>query len=513
MIQATTDTSAWLHEICRRFSNLVGWPVKFAPADSPRAAELERWLLAPSEYCWAIEVHNGTQRTGYLYIDLPQNSTADRSFLTVCGLTEIFAELLSTVAETSRSLESQTRDLTALVDISRPATGPTSLAAVLERLLRGALQLTGFRAAGLFLLQPGGDKLALRVYHTIDALQVPFATRDVQDSPPDLDALARGSVLLHRDLSPKVAQWLPESCATAVALAVRAEAGPLGTLWAFDRRRRMPTNRDFHVLESIAAQVASVLERAVLLQESADQHRLQRHLQQASEGETREIGKFPDDAGIDAAAVCASRYELGGDLCEIVPLDRGRVLISVGDAAGDSVPAAMVMSAARGALRTLAASDPSITAERAIGRLNQMLYSVTAPHQFMSMVCGILEIDGRRFVYSNAGHPNPVLFRQGLATPLESHGMLLGVTDDATYQQSSLPLESGDVLVLFSDGITEAMNSRHKMFRSDGIVEAVRGAAHRSAREILEAIWSRLETHSRNGSEADDRTLLVLKVR
>jgi sigma-B regulation protein RsbU (phosphoserine phosphatase) len=511
------DSGQDVHALCRRFSNLVGWPVKFAPVGSPRATELEQWLLAPSGCCWATELNDGHRRIGYLYLDLPEDSVADRTFLTVSGLTEVLAELLNKSAATARSVESQARDLSLLIDMSRSSPEDEGLAAMLGRLLRGGLQLTGFRGAGFFLLRPDGQRFELRAVQALERLAVPEPQRDAAHSPPDVDALGRGSVLLQRELAPAAARWLPEGYATGVCLPVRSGSGPLGTLWAFDRRRRMPTDRDFHVLESVAAQMAATLERAVLLQESAAQHRLQRHVQLASEGQARNPSAIlPPDAGIEVAAHCTSRYELGGDLCELIPLERGRTLIAVGDASGDSVPAAMVMSGARGALRAVAQTSGPGDApapERMVDRLNRILHSTTLPHQFMSLVCGVLDTERRTFAYTNAGHPKPILVRGGRTEYLDSHGMLLGVIEDAPYQQSVLRLQPGDLLVLFSDGVTEAMSSRQKMFRSDGIVDAIAGCPHRSAGEVLQAVWSRLETHVRDGDEGDDRTLLVVKVR
>ena len=515
MATLTAEHPHSLQTLCRRFSNLVGWPVRFAPAGSQRASELEQWLLAPSDYCWATEITDGERRLGYLYIDLPHEAAADRTFLTVCGVTEILAELLSQVASARLSLDAQTRDISALVAISQsPAAQDVN--GSLDRLLQGAMQLTGFRAAGFLLLRPDGSTLHLRALQSVEPLQIPFEERTVRENAPDFDALARGNILVHRDLSPRIARWLPEGCATAVCLPVRNGAGALGTLWVFDRRRRIPGDREFHVLESVAAQIAAVLERAVLLQESANHHRLQRHLQLASESRPIDASQLlPPDSGFEISMVCTSRYEIGGDLCEIIPLDRARTLLAVGDASGDSVPAALIMSIARGALRSLALEEaPNRTGapDRIVRRLNRILHETTLPHQFMSLVCGTLDQAGRTFAYTNAGHPNPLLFRGGTVTQLDSHGMLLGVTGDAAYGESVLKLVPDDILVMFSDGITEAMNSRSRMFRSDGIVDSVLGCADRSAQEIVQAVWSSLQTHTADG-EGDDRTLMVLKVR
>jgi sigma-B regulation protein RsbU (phosphoserine phosphatase) len=257
---------------------------------------------------------------------------------------------------------------------------------------------------------------------------------------------------------------------------VQSDAGPIGTLWAFDRRLRTPEDREIHVVQSIAAQVAVLLERVVLLRESADQHRLQRDLQVASECQSPEmLGAAIGNLNFDAAAVCTSRYELGGDLCELVRLDATRTAIAVGDASGDSVPAALVMSAVRGALRTLSS------------------YGIEDVQRTDS-VMRRLHASGEKI------------------SAMESHGMLLGVMEDATYKRSVLKLEPRDTLVFYSDGISEAMNGRRKLFRSDGILGAMKGRAAGTAQEILQCIWSQLEEHTGRDGEGDDRTLLVVKM-
>jgi sigma-B regulation protein RsbU (phosphoserine phosphatase) len=284
-------------------------------------------------------------------------------------------------------------------------------------------------------------------------------------------------------------------------------------MWVFDRRHRVPNEREVHVLESIAAQVAAVLERVVLLRESETKHRLQRDVEVASENQAKGLlNGLPTRLPFDVAAACTSRYELGGDLCEVVPIDAGHTVIAVGDASGDSVPAAMVMSAVRGALRTLASVQPGeiVHTERVMEKLNGMLCDITPAHQFMSLLVGLLDTTCDAFTYSNAGHPLPILMRRGTATLLHSHGMLLGVLKDSAYDRSVVPLKAGDMLVLYSDGVSEAMDRRRKMFRSDGIVEALRKHMAKSADEIVQAIWSDLNQHLGDGTP-DDRTLLVVK--
>ncbi len=113
----------------------------------------------------------------------------------------------------------------------------------------------------------------------------------------------------------------------------------------------------------------------------------------------------------------------------------------------------------------------------------------------MSLLYGVIDTRQKLLTYSNAGHPSPVLMRDGGPIMLDSHGMLLGVVADATYGASVMPISSGDTLIAFTDGVSEAMNGKRKMFRSDGIIEVLQANPGASPQVILEAIWSQLESH------------------
>ncbi|MCH8830917.1 MAG: serine/threonine-protein phosphatase, partial [Planctomycetes bacterium] len=310
--------------------------------------------------------------------------------------------------------------------------------------------------------------------------------------------------------------WLPAGYAAGYCVAVKSPAGPLGTIWAFDRRDRNPPENDRRVLHSLASRIAAVLERVVLLRESDVQHRQQRDLNVASHSLPQDILRgISGHSGVDVAAVCTSRYELGGDLCELIALDDARMIVAVGDASGDSVPAAMVMSAARGAIRALCASGEFDVLETdvLIGRLNRTLHDITAAHQFMSLLFGVLDLREKSFTYTNAGHPAPLHIRDSQVTALRSHGMLLGVLAETAYDHSVVHLQAGDTLVAFSDGISEAMNPGKTMFRQNGIEAAVTPVGERTADQLLQAILKDLESHTAGSGSGDDRTLLVMRMR
>jgi phosphoserine phosphatase RsbU/P len=505
----------WIRDVCRQFSDAAGWELKFLPAANGRKEEIESRLRADPDSCWYSEVTDGHGPLGYLQLILPADVRNQRSFSSVGELADAFGQLISRVATAGRLVESRTDEVATLVDLGRSVPTEENLVEAIDRLLRGAIHLTSFRASAFFLLDSSTERLKLRARAQREAHTFPAPIRSLSENPPDLAALLKRRAVLGGDEIASAAAWLPPGTATAVCLAVQSEAGPIGTLWAYDRRRREPSDREIHVLESISVQIAALLERVVLLRESEAQHRLQRDLKLASQCQSFEaVTSLPADSGIEAAVRSTSRFEIGGDLCELIPVDEGRTVFAIGDASGHGVSAAIVMSAVRGAVRALALEPgSSLPADAVLERINRALHSITPAHQFMSLLYGVIDVRKKSLIYANAGHPSPVLMSRTGPIHLDSHGMLLGVLEETSYGTSELQLQPGDLLVAFTDGVSEAMNAKRKMFRCDGIVEALEANLAESPQAILEAIWSQLESHLDGTAGHDDRSLMVIRFR
>ena len=320
---------AWIRDVCRQFSDAVGWELAFLPVESGRAGDVEAELRADPETCWFVEITDGQERIGFLRVVLPDSERSDRALSAVGDLADAFAQLISRTAGAARLAESRTDDLTTLVDIGRSVPTEENVVAVARPLVaRGdpahVVPIDGILSVGSLdrTTQVAGDVHA-RVGRHSPSLAA------LAENPPDLEALARGRSVLGTEAAMRSGAWLPPGTATAVCLAVGSEAGPLGTLWVYDRRSREPSDRELHVLESIAVQIAAVLERIVLLRESAAQLRLQRDLQLASQCQAfrrrrprclrrrRSRRPFVRPVGSRSAAICAnwSRWTQTGLPC------------------------------------------------------------------------------------------------------------------------------------------------------------------------------------------------------
>lgn len=499
----------WVPEVCAQFSDATGWPLRFVPAShfdlQPHSAD---------ESCWTAEVRDGKQVIGQLRLDLAHESRNDRAFPAVSQLSGLMAELLEQVFTTKRHLETGTQELQTLVSMGLTVPeGPEILSAI-QQLLRVGLQLTGFRSACLFLIDPLRHELRLRATHHLESRNVPQPTRSLQAEPPDLQVLLSGLRTELRRSDSLSDEWLPSDVALGLCLPVQSGCGVLGTLWFYDRRPRSIDAREKHLLDSVATQMASLLERVALHRETAQHTRLRSELQALTEMDTDAPIKTLQQPNFETTWRVSSRFEIGGDLCEAIELSDHEVAILIGDATGNSVPAAVVMTAVHGALAALMADDRSDARDTAqvLEIVNRSLFRTRRLPHFMSLVYGVLDTQTLQFRYTNAGHPSPLLLRDGETLSLDSRGILLGIVEEAKYPSETIELQPRDVLVCYSDGVSEARSADAKFFGRDGVLRALgQPQEEHDSLTLLNRVWNQQTAFAAPG-HGDDRSLLVARI-
>lgn len=494
----------WMRQTAARLADAVGWPIAWTdPSEADDAAD----------HCFHVDVRDETQTIGRLTLELPDDPRLDAGFQAVREVTELFAEVLGRCAASTTKLDAQRQDVSTLVEMGKTMPRTTDLQSALAQLMRAAAQLSGLWSGAFFLFDPRGSQLRLRATHQLPAGSVPSPQRPFDIRTPDGRAWQDGAILLDR-ANPRDSAWLPAGTSVGLCVPIVADACLIGSLWCFDRRHRQLGAWEVQVLQSSAAQIAAVLERTMLLRESAEQQQLQSDMRFASKKlPTGLLQHPPAEWGLDIAVRTASVTEVGGDICDVIPLGNYRTLIAIGDAVGHGIPAAMLVSVARGALRALVAQTPAdaLTTQSLMTGMNRALSAVTRSEQFVTLALGIVDSRARTLIYTNAGHPPPLLLRDGEWLSFQSHGLFLGVEPEANYSSTMWELAEGDVLVGFTDGVTETMNRAREVFRRQGIKSTIPAAGNAAADAIAETIWRRLESHNPGQPLHDDRTLLVLK--
>jgi sigma-B regulation protein RsbU (phosphoserine phosphatase) len=273
---------------------------------------------------------------------------------------------------------------------------------------------------------------------------------------------------------------------------------------------------DVRLLQSVAVQTGLALENSRLTEmvasEVAQRERLNRELEIAREVQQRLFPQSgPKVEGLDYAGKCRPASSVGGDYYDFVSMCDGRLGIAIGDISGKGVPAALLMASLQASLRGLAISNPPALSTL-MGNLNRLIYEASPSNRYATFFFGVYDPRSREFQYVNGGHNPPMIFRDTEVLRLEDGGPVVGLFGPAQYSQSSIRLERGDTLVLFTDGVSEAMNDADEEFDEARLIDAVRSGARMNANHLIDHIIGACDDFAAGAPQHDDMTLVVVRV-
>ncbi len=276
------------------------------------------------------------------------------------------------------------------------------------------------------------------------------------------------------------------------------------------------TAEEMSLLETLANQTSVALKNAILYEENLTKSLLEEELAVARRIQQQFLPKrLPEMGRFGIAAVNLPNKQVGGDYYDIVDVGSGNYLITIADVAGKGVPAALLASMVQASVRTLAQDGKPIC--EMMDRLNRLVFEATPDDRFAT--CFLARVSeagsgGSRLSFSNAGHNYPIVLpAAGGSRVLDFGGIPLGIYGECAYEETSTPLLPGDALILYTDGITDARNRLMEDYGEERLLELA-GALPRNlgARELLEAISLDLSRFTQGADQADDITLVALKV-
>jgi serine phosphatase RsbU (regulator of sigma subunit) len=271
------------------------------------------------------------------------------------------------------------------------------------------------------------------------------------------------------------------------------------------------TEDELRLLSIIAAQSAQVVENARLNERERQLLKMQEEVRLASKIQSDLLPQSaPKVSGYEIAGRSIPAQVVGGDYFDFIPINEHRLAICLGDVSGKGLPASLLMANTQATLRgqTLMNPKPCECMERS----NKLLYQSTSPEKFVTMFYGILDTSVNTLAYSNAGHDQPYLLsREGSISRLTTGGVPLSMFEDFSYNEDSVPLDPGDILVVCSDGICEAMNIHMDQFTDERLSELLLTLRAKSAEEIIDTIVTEVRAHAGNAPQADDMTIVVVR--
>ncbi|MGA2299781.1 MAG: SpoIIE family protein phosphatase [Candidatus Acidiferrum sp.] len=285
----------------------------------------------------------------------------------------------------------------------------------------------------------------------------------------------------------------------------------LGVLYLDSKRPTAFTKLDRQILDALAADAASILDNARLVERERERQRLEQEINIARDIQQALLPKnFKDYPHLAVSGVNFPCLSVGGDYFDVFPLDEKRTAFLLADVSGKGLGAALLTTMLQGALSGMTlGTDPA----RTFNHVNRFLCDHAEVGRYATMFFGILDVAGK-LEFINAGHPSPILMRQGRAEEAFTEGSFpVGLVPEAEFATATLQLEPNDTLFLFSDGVTEAMDPDEQLYGVPRLVEVLQGKTDLPLDEIQKTVLESVENFARGARQADDVTMLVVRYR
>jgi serine phosphatase RsbU (regulator of sigma subunit) len=381
---------------------------------------------------------------------------------------------------------------------------------LLEADATGALKVRLARRSGGVRLAPEtllpsqtAIQLALRQHS-------PVVTEDVERGEMDLQAAQ--SIIAQRLRAVVVIPLYAVHRATSPDSNVTPAYGhSLGVLYLDSRRPAAFSKLDRQILDALAADTASILDNARLVLRERERQRMEQEINIARDIQQALLPRnFPDKAHLVISGCNYPCLSVGGDYFDVFPLDGNRTAFLIADVSGKGLGAAILTTMLQGALSGMSlGTDPA----RVFSHVNRFLCDHTEVGRYATMFLGILDEQGN-LEFINAGHPSPFLIRHGMAQePFAEGSCPVGLVPEAQYAVAHLKLEPGDTMVLFSDGVTEAMDPDEELFGVPRLRKLLTGQPECPLEQLQKCVLEAVENFARGASQADDLTLLIVRYR
>lgn len=411
------------------------------------------------------------------------------------------------VREADFELKYRVWELESLYDVGLSIAGTLDLESLADDILMKSVSLLNARG-GTLVVRPGGEEDGVpRLY--VRSIGTPLVGESAS-----LDPLGRVLVCNRREDRPPVLADAPAEKLLAVPIA--SEGRPLGLLVVADKENRAGGIDDFgpadaRILSLFGNQAAIALENARLHREAVEKERMEREIEiAASIQRTILPTTLPAVSGILLAAGNRPTRQVGGDFYDVHPLADGRVAFCVADVSGKGIPAALLVSTVHACIHLLVEAGAN-DLPRLVARVNRHLARFSSTRKFVTLFFAVYDPADGSLRYVNAGHNPGILVRPGGVELLPSGGVPIGMFEAARQVECRVDLAPGDLLVLYSDGITEAVDAKDEEFGMERLTALLEAGRSLPPSALKDRIFAAVESFTRGMAQYDDQTVLVAR--
>jgi sigma-B regulation protein RsbU (phosphoserine phosphatase) len=428
---------------------------------------------------------------------------------------DVLAGTIANLYGQAHRIRRQLADLQAVHSLTNLLTGSRDLQEILDATVKRVAEVMRVKACAIRLLNEETGELVIKAVYNLSEEYLKKGPVMLDDATIDATAFAGEAVHL-LDIPGHPRTRYPENArregivsGLCVPLTYRGQT--IGVIRVYTSKRYEFRESEEALLRSIGSQAAAAIITNRLWCEQAEADRVQHQVTAAGEIQRRmlPIG-VPNPVGLGLGCIYDPSLQLGGDFYDLIELPDGSFGVCVADVVGKGLPAALLMASIRSALRVHAFNGLEVN--QVVANLNGHLCRDTLAGEFATLFYGTFSPDGRRFVYCNAGHTTPLILRGDEFTELTAGGLVIGVLADELYEQAEILLKSGDVLVIVTDGVTEAMDFDGRIYGDTRLRESIRKHRELNAQQLAGQLHWDVRRYAGLAPQSDDITIMVVKV-
>ncbi len=426
----------------------------------------------------------------------------------------LLADVIAEVCRQDIAVRQRADELDTLYRLGVLLAGQRDLDHVLKLVASSVVEVMNVKAASIRLLSEDGDKLVPAAVHGLSKRYMDKGMISLHESLIDLASLD-GEVVYVEDMATDTRVLFPddarrEGLGSILSAGMTYRGQRVGVMRIYSHETRQFSGHERNLLQTLAQTAGAAIQNVRLAEERRAARRVQRQVTLAGQVQRR---LMPDGELVRYPFAVAGHYEpcfeLGGDFFDYIPLENSIGLI-VGDVVGKGVPASLLMASVRAAIR--AHAEDTYDLDSVMEKVNRGLSRDTLDNEFATVFYATLDTQTRRMTYCSAGHDPALLLRDGEFIPLDQGGIVLGVDHAAEFEKGVIDLRQDDVLLIYSDGLPDAMNFQQEKFGKQRVMDAVRAMADGSARMIMKHVLWELRRFVGLNNQSDDVTLLVVKM-
>ena len=375
-----------------------------------------------------------------------------------------------------------------------------------------ARDLVGADRCSLWLIDTKTNELWTKVAHGIEQIRIPVGKGIVGACVEDDRVLVINDINDDPRLHKQVDQKSGYQTKRLLCVPLRVEGRVIGALQLLNKPTPF-TESDAGLLGLLAHFAANAIEGERLRQEALGAKLMKHELSLAHDVQMRLLPENPKQIpGLECVGFCRPARSIGGDYYDLLPLHDGSFAVTLGDVSGKGIPAAVMMASIQTLLRSLLQRDSSRLDEMMSG-LNETLYSTSTAERYSTLFCGVISPDRRKLTYVNAGQVQPlVLHADGTLERFTESGMPVGLLPVASYEQSSVALRPGDLLVVVSDGMVEACNAAGDFWEEEEVDRVVMSHKGERLHLLTEELCHAVDCFADGAQQYDDMTIVAVRV-